>query len=332
MPNKSKSKKEKTNEINAKETFNELIEYAITADSKTKFKIFSAIFVAIIPVGVWLLRSIGFSYQAGVFSVYNISNSYIQIGDNFFNQLIQDIGILIVLFLSNLIFILVLIRVQGTFKKALYVLFLCILEMIFWFSYVMIGANLNFYLLIEGFSFQLLKQMVCEVMPMLIAMVIITNIFVIPIYLLKIRRTRNTKTLHIENITQEDIIAALITAVIVCALLLPLSYFRGIINENSRSNYKVLVEKMSSENDQLSGDNPYTFIGSNEIFENNNIGYLINDNTSYNLYAIIFENEENYIISALSHKEDNKVFLNKTYQKVISKQDITTYLFKDISK
>jgi len=124
----------------------------------------------------------------------------------------------------------------------------------------------------------------------------------------------------------------LITAVIVCALLLPLSYFRGIINENSRSNYKVLVEKMSSENDQLSGDNPYTFIGSNEIFENNNIGYLINDNTSYNLYAIIFENEENYIISALSHKEDNKVFLNKTYQKVISKQDITTYLFKDISK
>ncbi|MDI3536481.1 MAG: hypothetical protein PWP30_963, partial [Eubacteriaceae bacterium] len=262
------------------------------------------------------------------------SKTYIEISNNFLYQLIQDIGIIILLFISNFIFVFIYIKPNAknhsSLKKIGTTVLIVIIEMIFWLSYFMICGNFSLLPGNEAFSFSLflgvLFQIFRELSFWLLAIVFITNIYAIPI-VLKIKSQPEPFNLSDWKITKEFVGSLLVTLLIVMALFLPGSYIMGIMNENKKTNYKVIIEPI---NTAISEATQYNVVGSDKIFVDKYVENF-NVNNLYRLYAVIYENKDVYILSSL-YKKDENFYIDKTSQKIIAKQEINTYLFSNILK
>lgn len=69
------------------------------------FTKFSALFVAVMTVGLWVIKGMWYAYQSGRFSVYGIASCYITSDDeSFLLQIIQLAAVLIVWFGINYLF------------------------------------------------------------------------------------------------------------------------------------------------------------------------------------------------------------------------------------
>lgn len=78
------------------------------------FTKFSALFVAVMTVGLWVIKGMWYAYQTGRFSVYGIDSCYISSdNESILLQIIQMTAVLVVLFSINYLLI---IRVILTFE------------------------------------------------------------------------------------------------------------------------------------------------------------------------------------------------------------------------
>lgn len=109
------------------------------------FTKFSALFVAVMTVGLWVIKGMWYAYQSGRFSVYGIASCYITSDDeSFLLQIIQLAAVLIVWFGINYLFYTILVSEDETkyhWKRKLKSVVFWIVEMLLLLIMVLITSR-----------------------------------------------------------------------------------------------------------------------------------------------------------------------------------------------
>lgn len=269
--------------------------------AKDNFQKFCALFSAISFILFWYIRTLAYCYQSGLFYAYSINSHYIDINDNFFFQLIEYFAISIIVLLSNLFLVKLHTSKSKRIIKIIYKLIFFTIETLSLFFIVMFLTYSSIkQVLSEIKSYNLITYLV--LLFMLIICFISVNIFAIEIII----HSNHTKSKK-ENTTftesaKTHIIALVITAIIV----IPLSYFMGVYNDRIRNSYKIVMEDISSQE-----------------FYPSEYEYNINNNKVH-LYAVVYENEDIYIVCPLYHN-NSETNINKSQTRIIEKNNITTF-------
>lgn len=285
------------------------------------FTKFSALFVAVMTVGLWVIKGMWYAYQTGRFSVYGIDSCYIS-SDNegILLQIIQMTAVLVVLFSINYIYYKISVSEDKSkfhWRRKLRLLRYWLTEMFLLFILVLITSGINIIDLIKDSTAN-------NVVVLLIAIIFacfVVNIYGIEFAIEKKLSSRKRKKLESKAEKKKDIEEEnqhkrngknMIFAVfITVAVEMLLMYIFGIVLENDRASYKlVLVEQETSEDSQY-------------IFQ------YQSGQMNYTICPIVFENSDYYILTRI-YKRDGKIEIDYEYQKIIGKTDIETFNCENI--
>ena len=310
---------------------NHLKEFMVTIYNyaNTNFDKFCYLFAAVTLIISWIIRTIGFCYQAGRFSIYGIDNKYIEIGDNFLFQLMEYVAITIIFLLVNYFYIYFSIQDDGTrfnFKRKRNISVLVSIEMLGLFIMVLISSYTNFMSAINEIKNTNIITWIFILIILLVSTLMI-NIFGIEFSFSYKKAHKRKKTS--DSTTPEDqepkaktdkkihnsVLMYIVTAFIVTSIFILFSFFGGKFEESQRTSFKIIKETVSDD----SGTN----------LENKNYIFLSGQN-KYIIYPIIYENDDIYIVSRLYISTDNITEIDYSYQKVIEKNDIPTYQIDNI--
>ena len=285
------------------------------------FTKFSALFVAVMTVGLWVIKGMWYAYQSGRFSVYGIASCYITSDDeSFLLQIIQLAAVLIVWFGINYLFYTILVSEDETkyhWKRKLKSVVFWIVEMLLLLIMVLITSRVSIINLIKDSTVE-------SVVMLLIVLAFVcaaVNIYGIEFAIEKKFSDRKKKKLKSKLEKQKDIDDGnqhkrnsknmIFTVFITVALEILLMYIFGIVLENDRDSYKlVLVEQETSEDSQY-------------IFQ------YQSGQMNYTICPIVFENSDYYILTRL-YKRDGKIEMDYEYQKIIEKTDTETFNCENI--
>lgn len=295
---------------NYKSILNTIFEYA-----KKNFQKFCALFSAFTFILFWYIKALAYCYQSGLFHAYNISSYYINISDNFFLQLIEYLAISTIILLSNLIFISIHIKTPKKWVRFIKKLLFFIIE------------TISLFFIIEFLTYSNIKQILLEIkgyniityvmlLLILICCIISINIFAIEIIVYS-KQAKPQKKKHKkakENTTSvESFKTYIIVLVITAIIIIPLSYFMGVYNDRIRTSYKIVLEDISNQ-ELYSSEYEYQ-----------------TENSTVHLYAVVYENEDIYIVCPLYH-DSSQDSINKKQTKIIEKNNITTFQCDNIKK
>ena len=285
------------------------------------FTKFSALFVAVMTVGLWVIKGMWYAYQTGRFSVYGIDSCYISSdNESILLQIIQMTAVLVVLFSINYIYYKISVSEDKSkihWRRKLRLLAYWLTEMILLFILVLITSGINIIDLIKDSTAN-------NVVVLLIAIIFacfVVNIYGIEFAIKKKLSSRKRKKLESKAEKKKDIEEEnqhkrngkkMIFAVfITVALEILLMYILGITYESDRSSYKiVLVEQEADE------DSKYIF-------------HYQSRQMNYTICPIVFENNDYYILTRL-YKREGKIEMDYEYQKIIEKTDIETFNCENI--
>lgn len=285
------------------------------------FTKFSALFVAVMTIGLWVIKGMWYAYQTGRFSVYGIDSCYISSdNESILLQIIQMTAVLVVLFSINYIYYKISVSEDKSkfhWRRKLRLLVYWLTEIFLLFILVLITSGINIIDLIKDSTAN-------NVVVLLIAIIFacfVVNIYGIEFAIEKKLSSRKRKKLESKAEKKKDIEEEnqhkrngknMIFAVfITVALEILLMYILGITYENGRSAYKiVLVEQEADE------DSKYIF-----RYQSRQMNYTI--------CPIVFENSDYYILTRL-YKREGKIEMDYEYQKIIEKTDIETFNCENI--
>lgn len=285
------------------------------------FTKFSALFVAVMTVGLWVIKGMWYAYQTGRFSVYGIDSCYISSdNESILLQIIQMTAVLVVLFSINYIYYKISVSEDKSkfhWRRKLRLLGYWLTEMFLLFILVLITSGINIIDLIKDSTAN-------NVVVLLIAIIFacfVVNIYGIEFAIEKKLSSRKRKKLESKAEKKKDIEEEnqhkrngknMIFAVfITVAVEMLLMYIFGIVLENDRASYKlVLVEQETSEDSQY-------------IFQ------YQSGQMNYTICPIVFENSDYYILTRI-YKRDGKIEIDYEYQKIIGKTDIETFNCENI--
>lgn len=285
------------------------------------FTKFSALFVAVMTVGLWVIKGMWYAYQTGRFSVYGIDSCYISSdNESILLQIIQMTAVLVVLFSINYIYYKISVSEDESkfhWRRKLRLLGYWLTEMFLLFMLVLITSGINIIDLIKDSTAN-------NVVVLLIAIIFacfVVNIYGIEFAIEKKLSSRKRKKLESKAEKKKDIEEEnqhkrngknMIFAVfITVAVEMLLMYIFGIVLENDRASYKlVLVEQETSEDSQY-------------IFQ------YQSGQMNYTICPIVFENSDYYILTRL-YKREGKIEMDYEYQKIIEKTDIETFNCENI--
>lgn len=285
------------------------------------FAKFSALFVAFMTVGLWVIKGMWYAYQSGRLSVYRIDSCYIVPNDeSFWLQIIQMMAVLVVWIGINYLYYKISALKDETkfhWRRKLKLVVFWISEMFLLFIVVIITSGINCIELIKDST----AKSVAEMLFVLACTCFVVNIYGIEFTIEKKLANRKKKKLGSKIEKKEDIDnkdphkkndqSMMFMVVITVALEILLMYILGVVYENDRCSYKVvLVEQEASE------DNEYIF-----RYQDGQMNYAI--------CPIVFENNDYYILTRL-HKVDGKIEIEYAYQKIIEKIDVETFKFENI--
>lgn len=284
--------------------------------AKNDFSKFSAIFAAAITVGIWFIRTCGYVYQSGKLSLYNIDKSYISLDDNFFLQIIEVFAVEIFFIIVNYVYFYISTKEDNTklhIKRKFRKLLFYIIEILSVLFFIAIRNSYSFKSIIKEFqSYSCLTWL--SLTSMLLVLAALFNVLGIQAVHSKYRASQiNTANPPKKGICMRKYNShfAIIIAIFVFSSLFAIFvYFFSIFNENQRTNYKIITEQV-------------------EELTNNNTDFVFQDNTIYQLYAVVFENEDIYIVCQLQ-KSENEITIDKNYQRILSKENVITYNFSNI--
>jgi hypothetical protein len=278
------------------------------------------LFAAMITTGAWILRVLDYCYQSGVFSIYSINNKYIQIDDGFLYQMAQFLAILIIFLIINYAYLYIATSSDKSkfgFKRKLKILLFYLVEITTCFFLIFISAGYG----INSIITELGKTKFLEVIVIFGMMLILACTFnILGIQMVRYYKRSKKKTSKGDNEKDDESpkstkgnikTTLLFTFLILISVMVPITYYVGIFEEHQRTNFKIIKEPITETN---SGEKEYVFTS---------------ENNSYILYPIIYENQDIYIISRV-FIDGNKICIDKSYQKVIDKQDVITYTVDNI--
>ena len=223
------------------------------------FTKFSALFVAVMTVGLWVIKGMWYAYQSGRFSVYGIASCYITSDDeSFLLQIIQLAAVLIVWFGINYLFYTILVSEDETkyhWKRKLKSVVFWIVEMLLLLIMVLITSRVSIINLIKDSTVE-------SVVMLLIVLAFVcaaVNIYGIEFAIEKKFSDRKKKKLKSKLEKQKDIDDGnqhkrnsknmIFTVFITVALEILLMYILGITYENDRSSYKIVLVEQEADED-----------------------------------------------------------------------------------
>lgn len=169
------------------------------------FTKFSALFVAVMTVGLWVIKGMWYAYQTGRFSVYGIDSCYISSdNESILLQIIQMTAVLVVLFSINYIYYKISISEDKSkfhWRRKLRLLAYWLTEMFLLFILVLITSGINIIDLIKDSTAN-------NVVVLLIAIIFacfVVNIYGIEFAIEKKLSSRKRKKLESKAEKKKDI-------------------------------------------------------------------------------------------------------------------------------
>lgn len=281
-----------------------------------------AVIAALFSIGIWIIKSLWYAYQSGRFSVYGIDRCYINLdNENIFLQVIQLVAIVVVWAFVNYIYYKISISeddAKGHWKRKLKLLLFWLLEMLVLAGIVIIMAKIKIPDLIQ----EMTPKYVIYMLFALFLLSLMINIYGIEFSVdYKIaKRKINKKGAEMnegstgnKEISYQRIrdIAVIIIATI--AIEMGVVYFLGVKFESDKQDYKIIM----TESD-LKDTSEYCF-------------YYGELGCGYEIYPIIYENQDSYIVSRL-YKDEGKIKIEYEYQKILAKDNIETFKVDNIYK
>lgn len=291
------------------------IKYFLKVDkyARKHFNRFSAILLAITTIGIWIIRSFGYSYQSGKLSIYNIDKSYVCIDNNFFLQVIEFIAVGIFYCVINFIYFHVATKNEKC--KFFKISFMYICEMLFVLSIAVLKTNYGingFISELSGYSF---GTWIFLIILLFIIILSFNSLGIQMVHFQKKReknKNQNSYKKTKKSKEQNSIFSLIISVIIFLSFVLIICYIWGMFEEKQRTTFKIIQEQTE---DPLTDSN---------VFK-------LQDNDTYRLYAVVYENMDIYILCQLN-KSENGISINTNYQKIVSKENLETNTVNDIYK
>lgn len=312
----SKEIDEQNKNQNEKEQLVDIIK-KVSEYANKDFVQFSAIVTVIFTCGIWGIRSVWYAFCSGRFSVYNIDNCYINSdSNNTFLQLIMVLSIIVLFVGLNYLYYKLSMREDKSkfaWRRKAEKLIFWIMEMLILFSYLIVQTNVSVKDLIR-------EGNVKYFFGMFIALFVICfNINLIGIECVwskksrlrheeKEKRTKNEKDEEFKWEYKKSLRLG-IFAVFAIAVGVLSMYINGIICENSRTEYKVIICEVAEKL-----ENKYCFS---------------DEDKDVSIYPIVYENEDCYILSRI-YNENGEIKLDYDYQQIVSKENQETYMISNI--
>lgn len=144
---------------------------------KKDFAKFCTLFVAIMTVGLWIIKSMWYSYQSGRFSVYEIDSCYINFNDEgLLLQIIQMVAIFVIWFGVNYLYYIIAVSKdinKFQFRKVLKLIAFYLVEMFLLFMIVIIISHVSIIELIKDIN----GSYIVALLIMLFITCLLINIF-----------------------------------------------------------------------------------------------------------------------------------------------------------
>lgn len=286
--------------------------------AKEHFEKFTTLCIAIVTIGIWIIRALGYTYQSAKLSRYHIDKSYISLNDNFFLQIIEFIAAGFLFMLINYIYFYIATKEDNTkfhLIRKCRIIFLFVFEMVIISIIIIQQMDCDISNIIKEFQSYTFLTWIILIIMLFLAVCAFNALGISIIHL-----TRKEKKCNKENangtktnpIASNRLYSFVMPILIYLSLLFLISYAFGWILESQRTSFKVIQEQ-TEEN-----------LADNTIFR-------LTDNNSHFLYAVVYENEDVYILCPL-YISDSKVSININCQKIISKDNVMTYNVDDISQ
>ena len=277
---------------------------------------FSTIVTVVFTSILWAIKSLWYAFCSGRFSVYNIDNCYINSNNDSILLQLGKAAIIIILCATSRYLYYRISMGQDVSKfawkrKVKKVVFL-ILEMVTLFLFIVMKEYINIIELFKAMNAKYFWAMfwclgfICFMM----------NLLGIDYTRTKKQKLKQKK--EIENVNDEefkweykDSLRVIIVFVFAIGLVAIPTYVSGSMKENSRTAYKVIICEAKEES-----QSKYCFL---------------DEDKDVNIYPIVYENEECYILSRI-FKEEGKVKIDYDYQQIVPKENQETYMMSDIYK
>lgn len=281
--------------------------------AKGDFAKFSTIVAVFFSVDLWVVKSIWYTYMSGKFSVYKIDRCYINANNtNVFLEIIQLVTIFIVWLFINYLFYEISVtedKSKFSWKKKRNIIFFCGIENVVLFVWVLLSTKTEFGELIAEITVE-------KVIALLIIFLILSfliNFFAIEFLIEKKRKDKKVNSKENNtNIKKEKRIKNMVISIIATiAFELIIVFCFAYQNEYTRSSYKLILAQIETD-----VENKFII----ECGENKN---------KYQIYPIVYENEDCYIVTRL-FKENGKIGIDYNYQRVIQKEGQETIYIQNI--
>ncbi len=275
--------------------------------AKKDFAKLSAIAAVILSMGIWVTKGFWYTFYSGKFYVYKIDSSYIDSSsDNVLLQIILVISVIIIYLFINYCYYKVSVQDDNTkfhWKRKLKKFIFWTIEISLFSVYFLLSLNVP------------LAELAKEITVIDVIAVVLVGIlfcFSINIYaiqlVLEVRRKEKRKKLEVntegavkvKTKNENWIEDTLLLIVITIAVEMLVVYVIAERTEISRKGYKVIM----SESQEFS-ETPY------------DITYVA-DNNKYQVYPIVFENKDCYILTRLYYK-NGEVKIDYNYQRIVEK-------------
>lgn len=300
--------------------------------SKRNFGKFSAVITAFLTISLWVVRSLGYCFVLGRFSVYGIDSCYIDVmSERFLFELVKSTAICIIILSANWLYYRLSVKEDSSFlkwKRRMAKLCFVLMES---------GILSVCVIVIERIPpLELLKEIfnssIEQIMPVIIVQ--ITLLFTVNIYgivasivykcsligmkMKKVpvdevekknneERKKESKKVK-EKRKYKNWCWSLFVMLLGFSIEVIAMYRLGVYEEERRVEYKVIEEAYQGEETQY-------------VFEENGNSVLY--------YPIVFENSEVYILSRL-YKENNEVKIDYDFQVIRDKNNVESKKCMDI--
>lgn len=304
-------------------------------------KIIAIITIMISVISIYL-KFCWYVFELGYISVFGVDRSFIDIGDYSLYEALKFVGIVVVILFSNYVFYDCVV-----YRKVRVAVIFLVVESISIVWLVCLYENISFYdeikwMIKTGAILQNFKYVIVLFVEINIFGIIYGTADVVAEWKHKKKKSnamqkngdkRDTKKVKQPSFINRfsnrifgisERVYASITQwifLLVCLILLNIPFLMDVGRTIciGKKDYKVIFEKV--DDTDLEMNNKYNFL----VEEYNETKAK---DIYVNVGVIVYENRENYIINYLV-KEGGKVNIDKTRQKVMGKEDVTTYYLQD---
>lgn len=270
-------------------------------------------FTILVSAVAFILRGFWYLYQLGYYKAIGVNRIYIEIeGIGTMYYILVYIGVAGLLIISNYFVYSFLLC-----KKRKYLMVLIVIEVFLFSALSIVFANVEFIsILTEMIKYRQQKEFLKLIIGITL-FIIFMNIYGIYFGVTSNKGKKKQFGNNSERTVYEDIFSDKKKAIIFIILIIIIEGFlifvMGMKSGYKRNAYKVIFENMTTDYEEKIEDRYIFTMGKNKV----------------RIYPILFENQEVYIVSYLC-RNDEKIYIESTHQKMISKEGIETVYCKNI--